>query len=71
MCTFLSGRTSYSVNFLPICISDLNTGKSKGYGFVTFASKAEAEKGINEMNGVFLGNRHIRTNWATRKPGIV
>ena len=56
-----------------LCISslDLNTGKSRGYGFVTFASKAEAEKGIQEMNGVFLGNRHIRTNWATRKPGIL
>jgi len=52
-------------------VTDLNTGKSKGYGFVTFASKAEAEKGIQEMNGVFLGNRHIRTNWATRKPGPV
>ena len=28
----------------------------------------EAEAAINAMNGQWLGNRSIRTNWATRKP---
>ena len=28
----------------------------------------DAQKAINEMNGAWLGNRAIRTNWACRKP---
>ena len=28
----------------------------------------DAEQAINNMNGQWLGNRPIRTNWATRKP---
>ncbi|OXA43989.1 Nucleolysin TIA-1, partial [Folsomia candida] len=40
----------------------------KGYGFVSFVKKTEAESAITAMNGQWLGNRSIRTNWATRKP---
>ena len=42
--------------------------KSKGYGFVSFMKKVEAENAIALMNGQWLGSRSIRTNWATRKP---
>ncbi|XP_015836561.1 cytotoxic granule associated RNA binding protein TIA1 isoform X3 [Tribolium castaneum] len=49
-------------------VRDPQTLKSKGYGFVSFIKKAEAESAINAMNGQWLGSRSIRTNWATRKP---
>ncbi|XP_070550219.1 nucleolysin TIAR-like [Ptychodera flava] len=49
-------------------VKDLQTNKSKGYGFVSFVNKAEAENAIKGMSGQWLGGRAIRTNWATRKP---
>ncbi|XP_014206372.1 nucleolysin TIAR [Copidosoma floridanum] len=49
-------------------VRDPQTMKSKGYGFVSFVKKAEAESAIGAMNGQWLGSRNIRTNWATRKP---
>uniref|UniRef100_A0A8C6FRE9 RRM domain-containing protein n=1 Tax=Moschus moschiferus TaxID=68415 RepID=A0A8C6FRE9_MOSMO len=47
---------------------DMATGKSKGYGFVSFYHKLDAENAIVHMGGQWLGGRQIRTNWATRKP---
>ncbi|KAK3589719.1 hypothetical protein CHS0354_021041 [Potamilus streckersoni] len=49
-------------------IRDPQTLKSKGYGFVSFVNKVDAENAMNNMNGQWLGSRPIRTNWATRKP---
>lgn len=50
-------------------IRDVTTLKSKGYGFVSYPKRDEAERAIEQMNGQWLGRRTIRTNWATRKPG--
>ncbi|KAK6765751.1 hypothetical protein RB195_025580 [Necator americanus] len=49
-------------------IRDSQTQKSKGYGFVSYPSKENAERAIISMNGHWLGRRAIRTNWATRRP---
>ncbi|XP_034040916.1 nucleolysin TIAR isoform X1 [Thalassophryne amazonica] len=49
-------------------VKDMTTGKSKGYGFVSFYNKLDAENSIVQMGGQWLGGRQIRTNWATRKP---
>ncbi|XP_041370690.1 nucleolysin TIA-1-like isoform X3 [Gigantopelta aegis] len=49
-------------------IRDPQSMKSKGYGFVSFVNKLDAENAISGMNGQWLGSRPIRTNWATRKP---
>lgn len=49
-------------------IRDPTTLKSKGYGFVSYPKREEAERAIDQMNGQWLGRRTIRTNWATRKP---
>lgn len=49
-------------------VRDPQTLKSKGYAFVSFVKKAEAETAIQSMNGQWLGSRSIRTNWSTRKP---
>ena len=49
-------------------VRDPETLKSKGYGFVSFTKKVEAENAIILMNGKLLGSRSIRTNWATSNP---
>lgn len=43
---------------------DMQTGRSRGYGFVSFRDRDEAERAIKAMNGARLGSRAIRTNWA-------
>lgn len=52
-------------------VRDPQTLKSKGYGFVSFVKKTDAENAIGTMNGQWLGSRAIRTNWATRKVSTV
>jgi len=51
-------------------IWDTNTGRSKGYGFVSFKKKEDAQRALTEMNGEFLGKRAIRCNWANQKGGL-
>lgn len=46
---------------------DMNSGKSRGYGFLSFRDKADAEQAIATMNGEWLGSRAIRVNWANQK----
>ncbi|CAK9276305.1 unnamed protein product [Sphagnum jensenii] len=45
---------------------DQRSGRSRGFGFVSFRSQQEAEIAINEMTGKWLGSRPIRCNWATK-----
>lgn len=46
---------------------DMTTGRSRGYGFVSFSDRASAEQALNSMNGEWLGSRTIRCNWASQK----
>lgn len=48
-------------------VRDPHTMKSKGYGFVSYLKKQDAECAIANMNNQWLGSRAIRTNWAQRK----
>ncbi|KAM0755582.1 hypothetical protein T439DRAFT_307998 [Meredithblackwellia eburnea MCA 4105] len=48
---------------------DMNTGKSRGYGFLAFRDRTDAEQAIASMNGEWLGSRAIRVNWANQKNG--
>ncbi|KAJ1559384.1 hypothetical protein HK405_010840, partial [Cladochytrium tenue] len=41
--------------------------KSRGYGFVSFRDKNDADQAILTMNGQWLGSRQIRINWANHK----
>ncbi|KAF7560321.1 hypothetical protein G7046_g3833 [Stylonectria norvegica] len=46
---------------------DMKTGRSRGYGFVAFRDRPEAEKALSSMDGEWLGSRAIRCNWANQK----
>ena len=46
---------------------DPNTGKSRGYGFVSFREKPDAERALQQMNGAQLGSKRIRCNWAHQR----
>lgn len=46
---------------------DMQTSRSRGYGFVTFGSSADAEMALQTMNGKILNGRAIRCNWASHK----
>lgn len=45
-------------------ISDRDTGRSKGFGFVEMANDDEAQKAIDELNGTSMDNRQITVNEA-------
>lgn len=50
-------------------ITDRDTGRSRGFGFVTFASDSEADEAIQALDGAELDGRTIRVNEAQdRKP---
>ncbi|OGK12627.1 hypothetical protein A3C98_00850 [Candidatus Roizmanbacteria bacterium RIFCSPHIGHO2_02_FULL_37_15] len=47
-----------------VIISDRYTGRSKGFGFVTFANEADAEKAIAELSNKEIDGRKIIVNIA-------
>ncbi len=49
-------------------ILDRDTGRSRGFGFVTFDAPADAEKAIEEMDGSEIDGRSVRVNIAEDKP---
>jgi RNA recognition motif-containing protein len=47
-----------------VIISDKFSGRSKGFGFVTFKNEADAQKAIAEMNGKKVEERELKVNEA-------
>lgn len=43
-------------------IKDRDTGRMKGFAFVTMSSQAEAESAIRALNGKMLDDREIKVN---------
>ena len=50
-------------------ITDRDTGRSRGFGFVTFATDADAEAAMGEMNGTELDGRTLRVDVAHDRRG--
>ncbi|BDA42390.1 Oligouridylate-binding protein 1 [Coccomyxa sp. Obi] len=50
---------------------DHSTGRSKGFGFVSFRTKEAAEKALVEMNEATVGQWKIRCGWAHHKTEAV
>ncbi|KAL6654699.1 hypothetical protein ACP70R_008164 [Stipagrostis hirtigluma subsp. patula] len=61
--TFFSG---YSTCSDARVMWDQKTGRSRGFGFVSFRNQQDAQDAINDLNGKWLANRQIRCNWATK-----
>ena len=60
-----SGRNVASVHV----ITDLDTGRSKGYAFVEMSSAEEAKHAIEALNASDLDGRAIVVNEARPRPG--
>ena len=45
-------------------IKDRDTGRMKGFGFVTMGSDEDAQNAINTLNGKMLDNRELKVNVA-------
>lgn len=45
-------------------VTDRETGRSKGFGFVEMDDKSAAEEAISALNGTSLGGRNMKVNEA-------
>lgn len=48
-------------------ITDRDSGRSRGFGFVTFANNEDADKAIESMNGTELDGRSLNVNEARER----
>ena len=49
-------------------VADRETGRSRGFGFVTFDSDSDAAAALSEMDGKELDGRAIKVNEAQERP---
>ncbi|WRX23549.1 RNA recognition motif domain - like 10 [Theobroma cacao] len=66
---FCMKRTEQLYVYVVKVVRDKRTGKTKGYGFVSFANPSDLAAALKEMNGKYVGNRPIKlrkSNWKER-----
>ena len=51
-----------------VVVKERGTGRSRGFGFVTFAKDDDATKAMTEMNGKELDGRTLNVNEARERP---
>ncbi|PWN30932.1 hypothetical protein BDZ90DRAFT_206734, partial [Jaminaea rosea] len=51
-----------------IVMKDRETGRSRGFGFVTYGTQQEADAAIAALNETELDGRRIRVNMANSRP---
>mmetsp|Transcript_4769 Transcript_4769/g.9707 ORF Transcript_4769/g.9707 Transcript_4769/m.9707 type:complete len:97 (+) Transcript_4769:2-292(+) len=49
-------------------VYDRETGRSRGFGFVTFEEEDAAKKACDEMNEAEVGGRTVNVNFAKARP---
>jgi len=49
-------------------VTDRDSGRSRGFGFVTMGSAAAAQAAIAQMNGASLDGRNLKVNEAQERP---
>lgn len=49
-------------------VTDRETGRSRGFGFVTMSAPSDAQVAAREMDGTILDGRSIRVNEAENRP---
>lgn len=49
-------------------ITDRETGRSRGFGFVTYENGDDAQSALQQMDGGYLDGRTIRVNEANERP---
>src|SRR5579862_1435448 len=49
-------------------VTDRDTGRSRGFGFVSYTDDAAAEDARNKMNGQMLDGRTIKVDSAQERP---
>jgi RNA recognition motif-containing protein len=50
-------------------VKDRDTGRSRGFGFVTMGTEDQARKAIEAMNGAMLDGRPLKVNEAQERTG--
>ena len=50
-----------------VIMNDRSTGRSRGFGFVTFGSRKDASRAVEQLNGADLDGREIVVNVATAR----
>ena len=50
-------------------ITDRDTGRSRGFGFITFNEASDADNAIEQMNGTELDGRTLNVNEAQERSG--
>ena len=56
--------SSYGEIVEAVVIKDKYSGRSKGFGFVTFADEESAQKAVSEMNEKEVQGRNLKVNEA-------
>ncbi len=59
---------TYGVVTDAVVITDRETGRSRGFGFVTFEEAADATSAMGEMNGATLDGRTLKVDKANERP---
>lgn len=49
-------------------VTDRDTGRSRGFGFVTFQDAESAERAVRELDGSMLDGRNIKVDRANDRP---